>query len=477
MKPLCVDCDGTLIRGDLLHESLLRAVLKQPWLIGKIALWTLRGRAHLKERLVTVSQPEIALLPFREEVTQFIRDYKSRGGTTLLVTASNELLAQQIAAECGHFDEVLASSASVNLKGARKKSVLVERFGEKGFDYAGDSSSDLPVWASAHKAIVVGRDGDFARRVARVNENVFHLAGETTSPRSWLKLLRIHQWAKNLIIFVPLITSHRILELPLVLQAVTAFFSFSFLASATYIFNDLCDLDNDRAHATKCRRPLAAGLISLPAGALAAAILGIAAVSLGSLLGAVFLAVLAVYFSVSILYSSLLKKAALVDVIVLSGLYIWRLVAGGVATGIVLSNWLLSFALFVFTSLALAKRYVELSDAPTAAATDSQAPRGRGYLASDLQLVLSMGVASALVSVLVVILYVNSPEVVMLYRQPQVLFLLAPLVLFWIGRVWLLASRKELHEDPVLFAVRDKCSYFVAACMFAVVLAGSMPRG
>ena len=209
----------------------------------------------------------------------------------------------------------------------------------------------------------------------------------------------------------------------------------------------------------------------------AAAILGIAAVGLGSLLGGMFLAVLAVYFAVSIFYSSVLKKVALVDVLVLSGLYIWRLVAGGVATGIVLSNWLLSFALFVFTSLALAKRYVELSDAPAEVGGEQRASRGRGYLSSDQHLVFAMGIASALVSVLVVLLYVNSPEVVVLYRNPQILFLIAPLVLFWIGRVWLLASRRELHEDPVLFAVRDKCSYFVVAAMFAVVLAGSMPKG
>jgi 4-hydroxybenzoate polyprenyltransferase len=334
----------------------------------------------------------------------------------------------------------------------------------------GDSSSDFVVWASSHTAIVVGDSESFAKRVSKVNQNVLHLNKDDRSSGSWLKLLRLHQWAKNLIIFVPLVTSHRIFESPTLLQALAAFFSFSFLASATYIFNDLCDLDNDRAHATKRRRPLADGSISLPAAVIAAFLLGAAAVATGFALGVGFILVLAVYLCVSVLYSSFFKKSALLDVIVLAGLYIWRLVAGGVATGIVLSNWLLSFALFIFTSLALAKRYVEISDFPLQKFEKFPVAVGRGYRASDVHLVFALGVSSAMVSVLVVLLYVSSPDVVILYKHPQVLFLLAPLVLFWISRIWLLASRGGLNEDPVLFAVKDKCSYAVASFMFGVVI-------
>jgi len=438
-------------------------------------IWALRGRANLKARLAQVVQPETEFLPFREEVLQIVRERKRQGGEVLLVTASNEILARQVAAECGHFDDVLASSGTVNLKGETKKSVLEKKFGVKRFDYVGDSSSDMPVWQSAHTAIVVGRDANFVRKVSKINENVMHLSEELPPVLPWLKLLRLHQWAKNLIIFVPLLTSHRILDLPVLSQGALAFFSFSFLASGTYIFNDLCDLDNDRAHATKRRRPLAYGSVGLPAAVVAAFSLVLMAVAIGSLLGTVFLGVLAVYCAVSTLYSSVLKRVALVDVIVLAGLYIWRLVAGGVATGIALSNWLISFALFVFASLALAKRYVELSDASGAKASHTPSPRGRGYLASDMQVVLAMGISSAVVSCLVVLLYVNSPEVIELYRHPHALFLLAPLVLYWIGRVWMLASRGQLHEDPVLFAVKDKCSYIVAACMLVVLLVASLP--
>jgi 4-hydroxybenzoate polyprenyltransferase len=471
IKPLCIDCDGTLINADLLHESLVRIILNNPGTIFLVVFWTIQGRAHLKSKLAHHIQPDISLLPFRDEVLHFARERKTLGGKVLLATASNGVLAQKIADHCGVFDEVLASDELTNFKGKTKKLYLVERFGEKGFDYAGDSFSDLLVWASAHTAIVIGRSRSFAMRVRKVNSNILHLKSEPRSARSWLKLIRVHQWAKNLIIFVPLVTSHRIFEVSHLTQAIAAFVSFSLLASATYIFNDLCDLDNDRAHASKRRRPLADGSISLPAAVVAVFLLGAAAVATGFSLGLGFLLVLAVYLFVSMFYSSFLKKSALIDVIVLSGLYIWRLVAGGVATGILLSNWLLSFALFIFMSLALAKRYVEISDLSCKKFDKSSISPGRGYLASDIHLVFALGVSSAMVSVLVVLVYVSSPDVIVLYKHPQVLFLLAPLVLFWISRIWLLASRGALNEDPVLFAVKDKCSYAVVACIIAILIA------
>jgi len=473
IKPLCIDCDGTLIKTDLLQESLIRIILRKPWILFGLMFWMFRGRARLKSKLALLIHPEFSVLPFRDEVLQLARERKKMGGKVLLATASHCILARKVADHCGIFDEVLASDEFTNLKGEAKKALLVQKFGEKGFDYVGDSSSDFVVWASSHTAIVVG-DESFAKRVSRVHESVIHLNNDSHSSASWFKLLRIHQWAKNLIIFVPLVTSHRIFETPILLQALTAFFSFSFLASATYIINDLCDLDNDRAHATKRRRPLADGSIGLPAAVFAVFFLVLLSIGAGVVLGSGFLLVLAAYFCISMLYSSILKKLALTDVIVLAGLYIWRLLAGGVATGIVLSNWLLSFALFMFASLALAKRYVEISESSSQKSDRCPVALGRGYQASDLHLVFALGVSSAMVSVLVVLVYVSSPDVVVLYKHPQVLFLLAPLVLFWISRIWLLASRGGLNEDPVLFAVKDKCSYAVAACMVAVVIAAAL---
>lgn len=470
MKPLCVDCDGTLIRSDLLHESLLRVLLTRPWLLWKLVPWLLRGRAYVKSQLARMAQVDCGLLPFRNDVMQMIQKHKSNGGVAFLVTASHESLARRVAIACGCFEEVFASNETVNLKGAKKAAFLVERFGQKGFDYAGDSTSDFAVWASADTAIIVGRGSSFARKVVKVNHNVVHLKQNGSSWGEWFKLIRLHQWAKNLIIFVPLVTSHRIFDLSVFCQSFMAFFAFSFLASVTYIFNDLWDLENDRAHAKKFRRPLAHGAVGLPMALFSAIVLSLISAILGFYLGWHFLVVLLIYFLVSLFYSSIIKKLELIDVIFLAGFYIWRLVAGGVATGIVLSNWLLSFALFVFTSLALAKRYVELSEYTSRDLDVTHKIKGRGYLDCDLPLVFGLGISAAMVSVLVVLLYVNSPEVVLLYTNPQFLFILAPLLLFWISRIWLLALRKELNEDPVLFALKDKWSYFTAACIVSVGL-------
>lgn len=467
-KPLCVDCDGTLLRTDLLHESLVRVLLRKPWMIFPCALWLFRGRAYMKERLAEIAGIDVAALPFREEVINYIKAKRTEGGCVLLVTAAAKPLATAVAEHCGLFDEVLASDSGTNLKGHVKKNALVNRFGVSGFHYVGDSSSDLAVWESCDEAILVGKGGSLRSRVSAVNSNIKEVGLEQSNLRTWFKLIRIHQWAKNLIIFIPLITAHKIFDVPSLFSSVAAFFAFSLLASATYILNDLYDLEHDRVHRTKRGRPLASGVISLPAGVLLALILGLIAVLIGLAVSPLFLAVLGVYFVSTLLYSVSFKRAPMVDVIMLAGLYTWRLVAGSVATGIVLSAWLLAFAMFFFASLAMAKRFVELSDSDLG--TIGDAIKGRGYRASDKSLIGILGGASAVVSVLVIILYVNSPDVRILYAHPYLLLLLAPLFFYWLGRVWLLASRGDLHEDPVLFAVKDKVSYFVALWMVAVIV-------
>jgi 4-hydroxybenzoate polyprenyltransferase len=423
----------------------------------------------MKQQLAEMADLDVGTLPFREELLDYIKVRKAQGSRVLLVTAATAPLASAIAQECGLFDEVLASDSEVNLKGPVKRDALVERFGHAGFHYAGDSSSDLAVWEAADEAIIVGRGSSLLASVSVVNPRVTEVGGEKSELRAWLKLIRIHQWAKNLIIFVPLVTAHKVFDAQLLLASVAAFFSFSLLASATYIVNDLYDLDHDRVHRTKRNRPLASGAVSLPAGLATALILSSVAVVLAWFVAPLFLAVLGVYLVATLLYSSVLKRVVLVDVVVLAGLYTWRLVAGGAATGIVLSTWLLAFAMFVFASMAMAKRFVELNEAAHGG-SEGLAVKGRGYRLEDKELIGILGISCAVVSVLVMILYVNSPDVRILYAHPYLLLLLAPLFFYWLGRMWLLASRGDLHEDPVLFAVKDKVSYFVALWMVAVIV-------
>ena len=284
--------------------------------------------------------------------------------------------------------------------------------------------------------------------------------------KNWLRLIRIHQWSKNLILFVPLLTSHRFLEPGPFWAAVVGFFSFSFLASASYILNDLLDISHDRNHPTKKSRPLASGVLSYQGAKIVGILLEIIGFILALLLPKGFSLCLGVYLGLSLVYSLWIKRVAVADVTLLAGLYTLRLLAGQEAEQITYSVWLLVFAIFFFFSLAIVKRYVELQESESKPKLNVA---GRGYQSADLFMVGALGASSGLVSVLVILLYVNSTEVRMLYARPTLLLLLAPLFLYWIGRLWILACRKELHEDPVVFALRDRVSYLVGALILMIL--------
>lgn len=413
-----------------------------------------------------------ATLPYRKDVLAFIAKAKAEGRLIVLATAANQDQARFIAAHVGCFDKVFASDAEHNLKAGHKADFLATQFGVGGFDYMGDSRADFPVWAKARQAIVVGRSEAFRESVSAVNSHAIAVAPSQRKPGTWLKLIRIHQWAKNLIIFVPLITSHQVFNPSALIASITAFFSLSFIASATYIGNDLFDLEHDRIHKRKCFRPLAAGDIGIPTGVVVAAIFLLVGLVLAFLLTPLFILTVAIYVALTLAYSSVIKKMMLADTIVLAGLYTLRLLAGHAVTGIPLSVWLLAFAIFIFFSLALAKRFVEVQELT---ATNAQIS-GRGYRAADLPAIGALGISSGVISVLVLILYISSPEVRVLYETPFLLMLLSPLFLYWVGRIWLLAHRSELHEDPVLFAVKDKVSYFIGLLALGVIALSAIYR-
>ena len=467
-RPLCVDCDGTMIACDLLHESLVKAILRNPLLIFQVLLWLIQGRCVLKSNIAEIIQIDPNILPYRNDVISFLQSRKKMGISLILVTATSESYARQVAAHFGIFDDIFSSNERINLKGENKKNLLIELFGYKGFDYIGDADADLPVWASANSAIVVGRNAQFLSKVKKVNSNACSLSYNHFNFIKWFKIIRIHQWAKNIIIFLPLLTSHQILNIAHLLDSLAAFVSLSLVASATYVMNDLFDLDHDRAHKTKKLRPLASGAVGIPGSVGLALVLLVAGVSIAAFLPAVFWLCLALYVAVTLSYSFCLKKIAIIDAIVLAGLYTLRLLIGHAATGVPVSVWLLAFSIFLFFSLALVKRFVEIGDLKELS-SNSGAIQGRGYCANDYWLVGALGVSCAVLSVLVLILYVNSPEVRILYSSPILLMLLAPIFLYWIGRVWLLAARGRMNEDPVLFALRDKASYAIGLATLVVI--------
>lgn len=463
--PLCVDLDGTLLRTDSLVESVLLLVKGSPAAILRLPFWLWRGKAALKDEIARRVTLDPAALPYRGELVEFLRTEHTKGRSVLLVSAAHESIVRAVAEHLGFFDDVIATAAGTNRKGQHKRAALVARFGAGGFDYAGDSRADLPVWEAARSAIVVGSDARLARRAGARVERVF------TSPvrrmRAIARALRVPQWVKNFLVFVPLLMAPEVRELPLFLDAALAFAAFSACASAVYVANDLLDLAADRRHRSKRRRPFAAGELPLALGlALVPACLAAGFAVAWLLLPPVFTAVLAAYLVATTAYSFRLKHVPLVDVLVLALLYTGRVIAGAAATHVRPSSWILGFSLFFFLSLAFVKRYTELytlRDAPPEL-------RVRGYHPTDLQLVAINGAVSGYIAVLVAALYINSDRVVGLYDRPELLWLICPLLLYWISRVWMLAFRGQLHDDPVLFAIRDRESWIVGALIAVVLL-------
>lgn len=468
--PLIVDLDGTLTPTDTLGESLFLLARERPWTMLR-ALVTLRaGRAAFKARVAELAPPDPTALPLNAALVDWLRAQAASGRTLVLATASDQRLAHAVADRVGLFATVLASDGQRNLKGPAKAAALVERYGQGGFDYVGDSRADLPVWAAARQAIVVGGAG-LAKAAAQVTAVGCHFP---PPPRAaaLLTALRPHQWVKNLLLFLPLVAAHHLSDGPRLLAVVLAFGLFSLTASAVYLLNDLLDLPADRAHPRKRQRPFAAGTLPLAWGALLSPLLILTALGLSLLfLPPLFTLILVGYTLLTTAYSFGLKRKPVVDVLLLAALYTVRVIAGAAAVAIVPSFWLLAFSLFIFLSLALAKRYTELDSLRQRGELTAA---GRGWHVDDLPLVQSLGTGAGLAAVLVLALYIDSAPARQLYATPQVLWLVCPLLLYWISRLWFKTHRGEMHDDPVVFALRDRVSLATGVLTAASVLLASL---
>lgn len=470
--PLCVDLDGTLVRSDLLAEALFGLLATRPLDALRAPLWLLGGKARLKAEVARRVDLEVATLPYNEPLLEYLRAERAAGRRLVLATASPEKYARQVADHLGLFDEVVATDATTNVAGPRKAEVLAARFGEHGFDYAGNARPDLAVWRRARGAVLVDPEPGVeaaARGLVPVDAVISN--GRATLVE-YVKALRPHQWAKNVLVFVPLLGAHRVGELDLLAQALVAFFAFGLCASSVYLLNDLLDLPADRAHPRKRRRPFAAGTVPLLHGALLVPALLAGAFALALLLPPLFAAVLGLYYASTLAYSLWLKRVVLVDVMLLAALYTVRVLAGAAAVGLVPSFWLLAFSTFLFLSLAIAKRHAELT---VLLHHGTEKSRGRGYHASDLAALLSLGAAAGYMAVLVLALYINSDEVRELYSRPEVIWLLCPLLLYWVSRVWLGAHRGKLHDDPVVFALKDPISRWLLVIGVVIVIGATYP--
>lgn len=462
--PLAVDLDGTLIATDLLWEGLFQLLRNQPLALFLIPFWLANGGlARLKQEIAKRVTLDAAGLPYREELLARLRVEKANGRKLILATGTPRPFAEAIAEHLGLFDAVIATDGDVNLTCVRKRAKLVETYGDGGFDYVGNSAHDVSVFDAARTAIVVAPDRKAARWQAEHNAEL--IAAPKATWRTIAKMLRVHQWLKNALIAVPLILDHGYFNAGMLVSVAIAFFSFSACASSIYIINDFFDLSLDRRHPTKRNRPLASGLISVPFGFACAGLLLALSFSLAMLLPWAFVAVLATYLVLTTAYTFAVKRMLLLDVLMLAALYTMRILAGTAATGIDVSFWLLAFAAFFFLSLALVKRYVELRNS---ALEVGQRIAGRGYRAEDQEIIAQAGMASAFSAALVMALYLDSNAVREQYNHPWMVWPLVPAALYLTMRVWILARRDHLHDDPIVFIITDWRS--VAIAIFCGVL-------
>ncbi len=464
--PLCVDLDGTLTPIDTLHESLLSLIRHAPRSVLALPAWLAKGKAGFKQCVAARARMDIASLPFRGELVEWLRSERAGGRRLVLATAANRQIAEEIARHLHLFDEVVASDGEHNLSGEGKRQALVARFGEKGFDYVGNDTPDRIVWKSSRYAIVVG-DAAAVRGAQEVSNVVKVFPTQTFSLRLWVKAARLHQWVKNLLVFVPALLAHSILQPRVLLDSVLAFVAFGLCASSVYLVNDLLDLAVDRRHPRKCRRPFAAGQLSASSGIIVAILLLGAAIVIAVSVNWYFCMVLAGYYVCTWAYSLRLKQIALLDVMMLAGLYTVRIIAGAAATLTQPSFWLLAFSVFIFLSLGIVKRFAELEDARRAGKSQIG---GRGYGATDLSLLMSLGTSSGYCAIVVMALYINSVDAQMLYAHHKPLWLMCPVLLFWISRMWLLTTRGQMHDDPIVFALRDRGSLLLLGMLAAIVL-------
>ena len=464
--PLYVDLDGTLVKTDLVVEALFRLLRRQPWIIVVLPFWWVKGRGHFKHQIAARVAIDSAHLPYSETFVAHLRRLHDQGLPLVLATGAPQPYAEAVATHTGLFDAVLHSTAERNLTGARKLELIRAHANGNAFDYAGNGRVDLPIWRAARQAVLVNA-GPRVRRRARAQGRIgAEFSDRAPLWRALVRALRPHQWLKNVLLFVPAVAGHRIGHGPVLAADVLGVIGFSAAASAGYVFNDVLDAAVDRAHPRKRRRPFAAGdLLPTAAVALIPALLGIAA-GVSLFLPWAFGVVLLAYLVLNTVYSLALKRRVLIDVFALAALYTLRIFAGGAAAGIVVSAWLLAFSVFLFFSLSLVKRYAEL----VGIEGDQKQPAGRGYTASDAPFVQSAGLASGYLAVMVLALYINSPAVQRLYANPQLLWGLCALALYWITRVWLVTTRGQMHDDPVVFAITDRVSLVTGACAALVML-------
>lgn len=469
--PLVVDLDGTLLRTDTLFEAFASALLRRPLAALASLPLAVTNRAQLKRRILELAELDVETLPLRDDLIEYLRAERSRGRSLHLVTAADQSIADRVAKRVGVFDDALGSDGEHNLKGGAKRDALVERFPD-GYAYAGDSAADLPVWRSSQSIVLAGASGGVARRARGLGVEIEAEFPDTSRRfRAWRKAFRLHQWSKNILIFAPMFLAHRYDDAQAWVAVIAGFFIASITASATYLINDLVDLSADRRHRSKKSRPLASGDLPIMQALIVGPVVVAAGVVSAFVLEPAFGGVLLAYVATTFAYSLYLKRLAMIDVYALAFLFTSRLAMGATLAHAPLTIWLVTFSMFFFFSLSLAKRHVEIVSASADLPADAKI-KGRGYLRRDEPITLAFGVGAALASIVILVLYLAEEAFPSgTYSSPEWLWLVPALIAGWTNRVWLLAHRGELHDDPIVFAIKDRVSVALGATIVGVFAA------
>ncbi len=458
MSTVIIDLDNTLVRTDLLLEAAIQFLKRNPFRILKLIGWALKGPLTLKKNLEHQIKIDPLILPYDPKVIDLIREYKRQGFRVLIASASPASWVREVSHHLNLFEGALGTD-SENLKGIKKYEAIVKNFGVTEFIYVGDDYSDIAIWQRCKSAVVV--NGTKETIAALSHEGIKHKIIESRPNyiKTVAKLIRVRQWPKNALLFLPVVAAHA-LESASLLSLICGFFGFSFAASSVYIFNDLFDVSSDRQHHSKKSRPIASGDISFFNSIALFILMVVLSLGLGFAAGIPFIKVVVGYWFLNLVYTLYFKKQVVLDILVLSGMYTIRLYAGAAITLTPISNWLLAFSTFFFFGLACVKRYIELLRMKGIHAA------GRGYSYEDADIVRILGVGSGLISILVLLLYIQSPEVSQLYKDQSLMWFMVPIMLFWNARLWVLTGRGQVDDDPVIFALKDGWSWI---CLISLV--------
>lgn len=474
--PLVVDLDGTFIRTDSLHELLTKAIMNPKRLLIAVYVLITDGKAAFKRYLADSFDIAEHLLPRNQSVAEFLKAEKSQERNIILVTGADQKIADNIDPHHYLFTEVIGSNGRVNLTGNNKRDYLVKRFGEKGYDYIGNSKTDIPIWKSASNSFLAtsfsSRTASVSNSFAQIRFNEVFVETQSSTLKNWIKELRVHQSLKNILLFLPLVAAHELGDFSKILLLCLGFLCFTAVAFSVYLLNDIIDIDADRVHARKKNRPIAAGAIDPITGLIASLLLAMFGIFAAFLILPSFGSVIITYLLLTISYTFWLKKIAMLDVIFLGLLYMIRIAAGAILADVTLSFWFTGIALFLFISLAIAKRYSEIVS--LGSHTDQHNVPGRGYELSDSSAAMALGVSTGIAAVLIFTVYIQTNSVKLLYPSNNVLWFAIPVLMYWIGNLWLTAGRNELNDDPVIFAIKNKKSLIAGIFLLVIfVLASS----